>query len=499
MIWDLYWAMVEKYGWDADWNNTQSGNYRAIQLVVDGMKLQPCSPGFIDGRDAIMLADKINYGGADTCLISSVFARRGLGYLASQGSSESAGDGIENFDPIPTCIKELKISKTTSTPLLVPGELASFEITVTNHKDEEAAGVVVTDELPAGLTFQNASDGGFFNNGKVQWNLGAMPSGLVKKLTYTAKTDQNIGSTVFFKDLMETEDEWYSNLVDPTTGEIFILQSDIVHPGSGSYAWAGRNVAIDSDFSLETTYTFNIPANNPVLRFWHRYNTEKGFDAGFLEFQDLSDPQLAWRRVQNDRAFRAGYDGGVAYGTFAIPFLQGFSGNSNGWKQSYFDLSDYAGKTITFRFRFGSDAGDAPTDGGWWIDEIEMMSMVNYDGEACITSGGDKACARAPERGIIMQPVTVSTTEPSALNQIAMRVQPNPASDVLNVSVGQTLDGRVLLTLVSADGRTVLSRNFQGMAQGQMLSLNVQDVPDGVYTLRLQSGAGTSVEKVVIR
>lgn len=39
--WDLYWAMVEKYGYDADINNANSGNARAIQLVMDGMKLQP--------------------------------------------------------------------------------------------------------------------------------------------------------------------------------------------------------------------------------------------------------------------------------------------------------------------------------------------------------------------------------------------------------------------------------------------------------------------------
>lgn len=167
--------MVEKYGWDADINNTNSGNFRAIQLVVDGMKLQPCGPGFQDGRDAIMLADIMNYNGADTCLISTVFARRGLGYYASQGDANNAGDGIQNFDPIPTCIKELKINKITTTPTIDPGDDVAFEITVTNHKDEAATGVVVTDELPAGLALIAASNGGTFSGGTgafgtlVQW------------------------------------------------------------------------------------------------------------------------------------------------------------------------------------------------------------------------------------------------------------------------------------------------------------------------------------------
>lgn len=111
MLWDSTWAMADKYGFDPDLNNQTSGNARALQLVMDGLKLQPCSPGFRDGRDAIMQADRLRYNGADTCTISSVFARRGLGYYASQGLSTDAGDGVENFDPIPYCIKELKIKK----------------------------------------------------------------------------------------------------------------------------------------------------------------------------------------------------------------------------------------------------------------------------------------------------------------------------------------------------------------------------------------------------
>lgn len=499
MIWDLYWAMVEKYGWDANINNPNSGNYRAVQLVVDGMKMQPCSPGFIDGRDAIMMADIVKYNGADTCLISSVFARRGLGYYASQGDSESAGDGIENFDPIPTCIKELKIKKITTTPTIEPGDDVAFEITVTNHKDDAATNVVVTDELPAGLTLLSASDGGTFSSGKVRWDLGSMPSGQVKTLTYTAKSASNIGSSRFFRDLLEDELEWYSTIINPATGEIFTLQSNVVHPGSGSFAWAGRDVAVQSNYSLETTLSVNVTGSQPVMRFWHQYETEAGVDAGFLEIKDLADPSEKWNRLTKDKAIRGGYDGTVQYSTFAIPFLSGFSGNSNGWKQSYFDLSQYAGKDITMRFRFGSDLADAPVNGAWYIDELELMDLFNYQGEACITDNtGDEACVSTPEHGVIVQPVTVGTDEPSSQN-ISMLVQPNPADDLLHISLGKALDSQVLASLIAADGRTVLSRTVQGIGLGQVLTLNVQSVPAGVYTVRLQSGAGNSVEKVVIR
>jgi hypothetical protein len=73
-----------------------------MQLVIDGMKLQGCSPGFIDGRDAILQADVLANDGANQCLIWEVFAKRGLGWSASQGSSASRSDQTEAFDLPPS-------------------------------------------------------------------------------------------------------------------------------------------------------------------------------------------------------------------------------------------------------------------------------------------------------------------------------------------------------------------------------------------------------------
>ncbi|MBL0199361.1 MAG: M36 family metallopeptidase [Chitinophagaceae bacterium] len=68
------------------------GNVIAFKLVMEGLKLQPCSPGFIDARNAIIQADINLYGGADTCAIWRAFAKRGMGQGALQGSSGSIGD-----------------------------------------------------------------------------------------------------------------------------------------------------------------------------------------------------------------------------------------------------------------------------------------------------------------------------------------------------------------------------------------------------------------------
>ncbi|MCI0634510.1 MAG: M36 family metallopeptidase, partial [Actinobacteria bacterium] len=100
MLWEVYWNLVAKHGYNAniyeDW--TTGGNNLAIQLVTDGMKFQPCSPGFVDGRDAILAADLALTGGENQCAIWRGFAKRGLGFSASQGTSSSVTDGVEAFD-----------------------------------------------------------------------------------------------------------------------------------------------------------------------------------------------------------------------------------------------------------------------------------------------------------------------------------------------------------------------------------------------------------------
>jgi hypothetical protein len=98
MLWDMYWAFVEEYGHSNDLYAAFGGNNMAIRLVVEGMRLQACNPGFVDGRDAILAADEFLYNGDNQCLIWKTFARRGLGFNASQGSSEFVGDEVESFD-----------------------------------------------------------------------------------------------------------------------------------------------------------------------------------------------------------------------------------------------------------------------------------------------------------------------------------------------------------------------------------------------------------------
>ncbi len=96
-IWDMSWFLINDLGYNANPYNLTSGNTIAMHLVLEGMKLQPCQPGFLDARDAILMADQLLYNNAHRCRIWEAFARRGMGVNAVQGSSNSATDQLAGF------------------------------------------------------------------------------------------------------------------------------------------------------------------------------------------------------------------------------------------------------------------------------------------------------------------------------------------------------------------------------------------------------------------
>ncbi|MEM7352993.1 MAG: M36 family metallopeptidase [Acidobacteriota bacterium] len=103
-VWEVYWNLVNDQGFDPDLYGGTGGNNVAIQLVVDGLKLQPCNPTFTDARDAILAADAANNGGANECLIWAGFAKRGLGFSAVDGGSSNSLSVTEAFDLPPQCV-----------------------------------------------------------------------------------------------------------------------------------------------------------------------------------------------------------------------------------------------------------------------------------------------------------------------------------------------------------------------------------------------------------
>lgn len=107
MIWDMTWDLIDQHGYEPDLRNHTSGagNVRALHYVNDGLVLTKCRPSFVDGRNAILLAELADGDDEDQCLIWRAFARRGLGLLALNPTlGEDHRNVLEDFTVPPQCV-----------------------------------------------------------------------------------------------------------------------------------------------------------------------------------------------------------------------------------------------------------------------------------------------------------------------------------------------------------------------------------------------------------
>ncbi len=188
---------------------------------MDGLKLQPCSPGFVTGRDAILQADQVNNGGANQCLIWNAFAKRGLGYSASQGSSGSRSDGVEAYDVPAACLANLKITKSASPATATAGQPLTYSLLVENQTASTLSDVTITDNVPAGTSYAGqATCGGSESGGVVTFNLGNMNVGASQTCSFNVTVNSGSGTTTYLTDDMESGSGAWSATA-----------------GSGSYNW----------------------------------------------------------------------------------------------------------------------------------------------------------------------------------------------------------------------------------------------------------------------
>ncbi|HQR06976.1 MAG TPA: M36 family metallopeptidase [Gemmatales bacterium] len=84
-LWEMEANLVDKYGFSSNLATGTGGNNRAYQLYITGLKMTPTFPSMLDGRNAIIAADNMLYGGADLPEIWGAFADRGMGANAFAG------------------------------------------------------------------------------------------------------------------------------------------------------------------------------------------------------------------------------------------------------------------------------------------------------------------------------------------------------------------------------------------------------------------------------
>ena len=120
------------------------------------------------------------------------------------------------------------------------------------------------------------------------------------------------------------------------------------------------------DYSVYTSEEYTL-GNNAQLAFQHYYDTESesyAYDGGNVQIS--TDSGDTWEVIQPN----GGYPGQSVSGLDGEP---GYYGQSSGWVQATFDLSNFSGEEIKLKWRFGSD-GVIDNYEGWYFDDVELTS-----------------------------------------------------------------------------------------------------------------------------
>lgn len=384
VLWDMTWNLIQTDGINANLYDASAagGNSAALKLVTEGMKLQPCLPGFIDGRDAILKADTLLFSGKYSCGIWKAFARRGMGLHAQQGSSDDYKDQVADYNPNAVIVKKSADKVQAS---------ANEDITYTLSGSCRCGPVTdytIIDTLPVNVSYVS---GGTYNsaNRVVSFSVPTLSSNESTSFTLQVKVNNGVyeGTDTLIDEPVHTSTvpaSWNA----PLSGtKKWRVSSSVSH--SAPYSFKAVDPDSTSRQVLATAGAFEVNGEC-TLSFWHWYNTEDGFDRGIVEISpDSGDTWIDAKPY----IFQNGYN-----------YSFGYSGNSGQFIETLVNLSFFNKKRIMLRFVLISDRY-AGAD-GWYIDDIMLKN------EAAVYNLGQLFDSNGHLQGISDTITTIATTLP---------------------------------------------------------------------------------------
>ncbi len=139
--------------------------------------------------------------------------------------------------------------------------------------------------------------------------------------------------------------------------------------GNGTNIWGtDLNATYPNSVNYQlTSPEFHISGDDIILTFSHYYDTENYWDGGNVKIS--IDGGSVWTLITPVGGYP---EDAASTANAGIPGEACYSNNSAGWVTAVFELSDYEGEDVLFKFHFGSDGSGV--DGGWFIDDFALCT-----------------------------------------------------------------------------------------------------------------------------
>jgi hypothetical protein len=497
MLWDLTWAYVAKYGFDADLYNGTGGNNKVMQLVLDGLKLQPCGSGFVDSRNALLFADVALTGGDNQCLIWQVFARRGLGASAVQGTSASNTDGVEAYD-IPLASINTTVTKNTCGTDVVSLTLSNLDTMAINQFDYNFTvdgGTNVVGNWTGNITSCFATSG-------IPFNYGTLPRGS-HEIILTG-TNPVTAPVSFIVSVNDSGTENVINTFETTTDNLVAYDNEgsaatwergsAHNPGPGrtlttaitgvSNVYGTNLDGIHGDaakfYLISQCYNLSL-LENTFVKFDMAFDIENDWDLLYMEYS--TDGGASWsvlgtaadvnwynstRLPDNTNCFNCiGKQWTGESGVSTTHTDGGTVGTMHSYSHtlSAFDSTGSAETSIVFRFTYHADEGFA--NEGALIDNFVIEGVFN--------------------------PLSLEENENEFKGLI---VFPNPTNGSLNITSDLSLQN-AKISLFDITGR-VLSKSVNiSIINSNKLNVNVSNLASGNYFITIEDDKHKSTKQFI--
>lgn len=462
-LWDMTWNIIQQHNAITPdlFNSTETGgNIIAMNLVITGMKLQPCSPGFLDARNAILAADSILYGYQHKCAIWNAFARRGMGYSAVQGLSTSATDQTAAFD-LPSGVT---ISR--SAPLIIAAN-SDHTITRTVSCNCQPVSFVLRDTIPAGFTYVNSTPAGVLNGNVLTYP--SISETTEFSLTLKTPADACAIDTV----INDNRDNATTGGFVASGSALWTASTVLAH--SGNTSWYAPNRYTSSSAVLtsgSTASTLTKPLS--VLSFWHNFRTETLNDGGVLEYS--VNGGSTW--LDAGHLFLSnGYNTTMSANSI-LNGRKAFSGNSRGFELTTLDLSSFGTTPVQFRFWLENNANGIGVD-GWYVDDIARANGCGGILRSGVYNGAG-VWMDGTATPLFVKPAVMAVKE-----KTGMILMPNPVNTEATLYISKAIKAR-FVNVYSLTGKLV--QQIPVGAGAQQVKITTSGLTPGVYIIETIGG-----------
>ncbi|MBS1787203.1 MAG: M36 family metallopeptidase [Acidobacteria bacterium] len=480
-----------------------AGNARTLQIVTDGMKLDPVNPTLLDARNAIVLADRVGFNGEDEADIWAGFAARGMGFSAKINGGVNV---TESFDLPNLALGNVTFSDAgcNNNGFADPGETLTLTVPISNPAFSTAATGVMASVVGGGTGNYGTINAGAMGTQSISFTVPATPCGSL--LTVSVDISSSFGMvTRTFQLFIGQPVTTYMENFDTVTAPA--LPAGWTTTTSGGTLWVTSTTTPDTapndafvpDASATASSTLTSPSipitiSGARLSFRHRYSFEEGYDGGAIEIK-IGAGAFADILNAGGSFISNGYNEVLPFSvtgcTHGLPRHNAWTGDSGGYVTTVIQLpASAAGQNIQLRWIAGSDCSVGST--GWRIDTISISGNASCASANCGGVNGLQFYPLAvPVRLLDTRPMQSACTTPNApitggstLTQLTSGTCGIPAS-------AQAVTGNITAVLPSGNGFLTVYPSDASQPLAANTNYIVGDILNNVFTVGLGAGDGS--------